>query len=67
MASMAPEIRAEVARLVEGLVDGYPAFMAALSPVRGRAGAQALPGQRRREGRNVAGQRGGVAAAPVGL
>jgi len=34
MASMAPEIRAEVARLVEGLVDGYPAFMAALSPVR---------------------------------
>jgi hypothetical protein len=34
MASMAPEIRAEVARLVEGLVDGHPAFIAALSPVR---------------------------------
>jgi len=34
MVSMAPEIRAEVARLAEGLVDGHPAFMAALSPVR---------------------------------
>src|SRR5438067_951094 len=34
MASMAPELRAEVARLVEGLVDGHPAFMVALSPVR---------------------------------
>lgn len=34
LASIAPEIRAEVARLVEGLVDGHPAFLAALSPVR---------------------------------
>jgi hypothetical protein len=43
MASMAPEIRAEVARLVEGLVDGHPAFMAALSPVRVAPAPKACP------------------------
>jgi hypothetical protein len=34
LAAMAPEIRTEVVGLVAGLVDGHPAFMAALSPVR---------------------------------
>jgi hypothetical protein len=34
LASMAPEIRCEVVRLIAGLVDGRPAFLAALSPLR---------------------------------
>ncbi|MGH2719764.1 MAG: hypothetical protein ACRDJU_14470 [Actinomycetota bacterium] len=34
LAAIAPEIRAEVVRLVDGLVDGRPAFLAAISPIR---------------------------------
>lgn len=34
LASIAPEIRAEVARLAAALIDGHPAFLAALSPVK---------------------------------
>ena len=30
---MAPQIRAEVVRLIAALADGRPAFLAALSPV----------------------------------
>jgi hypothetical protein len=33
LSALAPEIRTEVARLIAGLVDGRPAFLAAISPV----------------------------------
>ena len=43
LAALAPEIRSEVARLVAGMVDGQPAFRAAISPVRVAPTTKACP------------------------
>jgi hypothetical protein len=43
LAAIAPEIRSEVVRLIGGLVDGRPAFLAAISPVRVATTAKPCP------------------------
>ena len=43
LAAIAPEIRTEIVALIAGLVDGRPAFLAAISPVRVAPAAKACP------------------------